>query len=194
MTTGTRQRLLDAAWRCLTATGPAGATSRSITAAAEANLGAITYHFGSKEELIVAAAARSIEALIAPALAALTDETVDPVTRMFTAIGRLQEAYASAEADAPAYLEVLLHARRVEGLGGPLVAALTEVRRAVAGQLAALQAQAFLPAWVDPDALAGLLLAVAEGVVLQTVSDPDGPGASAMADQFAHLLVAGRSS
>ncbi len=61
--TDTRNRLLDAA-ECLFARhGIEGASLRSITAEAGANLAAIHYHFGSREALIQAVFARRLEPL-----------------------------------------------------------------------------------------------------------------------------------
>ncbi len=54
----TRDRLLDAAERHFADRGFAGASLRDITADAGANLAAVSYHFGSKEELFVAVVAR----------------------------------------------------------------------------------------------------------------------------------------
>jgi AcrR family transcriptional regulator len=51
MKQGTRADLIDAARAEFAALGFAGASVRAITAAAGANLGAITYHFGSKQAL-----------------------------------------------------------------------------------------------------------------------------------------------
>jgi len=48
----TRQRILDAAETLFTQYGVEGTTLRQITGAAEVNLAAVNYHFGSKEELI----------------------------------------------------------------------------------------------------------------------------------------------
>jgi AcrR family transcriptional regulator len=48
---GTRNRLLRVARRTFAEKGFAAASVRHITAAADANLGAITYHFGSKQAL-----------------------------------------------------------------------------------------------------------------------------------------------
>jgi len=48
----TRTALLDAAERIFADRGYAGASLRAITEAAGANLGAVNYHFGSKEELL----------------------------------------------------------------------------------------------------------------------------------------------
>jgi len=48
---GTKERLLEAARRLFADKGFDGASVRAITRRARANLGAITYHFGSKEAL-----------------------------------------------------------------------------------------------------------------------------------------------
>ena len=51
----TRQALLSATRRCIGRRGLAATTSREITAEADANLAAITYHFGSKDDLVTEA-------------------------------------------------------------------------------------------------------------------------------------------
>ncbi len=59
--TGTR--ILDAAERLFAASGLASVTLRDITAAAEVNLAAVNYHFGSREALIEAVLRRRLEPL-----------------------------------------------------------------------------------------------------------------------------------
>jgi len=49
----TREALLDATEELLVRQGVAGTSVRDITAAAKANLGAINYHFGSKDRLVM---------------------------------------------------------------------------------------------------------------------------------------------
>ena len=46
--------------------------------------------------------------------------------------------------------------------------------------------------WVDPEAMAGLLVATANGLALQSRLDPDGSGTAALGAQFAGLLLAAR--
>src|ERR1700694_5599451 len=103
----TRERLLEAAWTCARDRGMAAASSRAITARAGANLGAITYHFGSKEQLLAESYVAAIRRLVAPAIEALHQEGVDPVTRVFQALAPLQVSLAESAEDAPAYLEIL---------------------------------------------------------------------------------------
>lgn len=57
----TRERLLDAAERQFSERGYDGASLREITQAAGANLAAVSYHFGSKEDLFVAVVARRVQ-------------------------------------------------------------------------------------------------------------------------------------
>jgi AcrR family transcriptional regulator len=78
----TRQRLLDAAEALFAEHGFAETSLRTITARARANLAAVHYHFGSKDELLRAVFARRLKALNEERLAQLTAlETGDgPVT------------------------------------------------------------------------------------------------------------------
>jgi AcrR family transcriptional regulator len=61
----TRESLLDAAEQIFAEKGFAGSSVREITARASVNLGAITYHFGSKAALFEAVIARAQQALVA---------------------------------------------------------------------------------------------------------------------------------
>ncbi|HEX9164972.1 MAG TPA: TetR/AcrR family transcriptional regulator [Gemmatimonadales bacterium] len=60
----TRDALLDAAEQVFAAKGFAGGSVRDITTMAQANLGAVTYHFGSKAALYEAVIARGQEAML----------------------------------------------------------------------------------------------------------------------------------
>ena len=193
MPADTRQRLITAAWECVRDHGPDGATSRAITTGAGANLGAITYYFGSKDALVAEAVGAAIEALVGPALDALRDETLDPVSRMLGAVARLQQAYERSADDSAVYLEALIQSRRRTDLQPRVDRMFAEIRAVVSTLLAELRARKVLPEWVQPDAMAGLLVAVAQGVVLQTAIDGGGPSHIAMADQFTHLLLASRT-
>jgi len=71
----TRAQLIDAALEIFGRLGYEGATTRQIAKAADANLAAIVYHFGSKEALHLAVAehvAKSILARIGPTLATIS--------------------------------------------------------------------------------------------------------------------------
>ena len=67
----TRDRILDAAERLFMEHGFEGTSMRMITGAANANLAAVNYHFGSKDALIQAVFRRRLTALNETRLAAL---------------------------------------------------------------------------------------------------------------------------
>src|SRR5687768_16619211 len=81
--TDTRDRLLEAARRCVRKGGLAAATSRDITTEAGANLAAITYHFGSKDELLATALFDELHGRLGPALELLSSGG-DPLVVMLT--------------------------------------------------------------------------------------------------------------
>ncbi|MFQ5556514.1 MAG: TetR/AcrR family transcriptional regulator [Acidimicrobiales bacterium] len=193
MADDTKDRLLDAAWECVCTGGIAAATSRAITTRARANLGAITYHFGSKEQLLGEALAAAARRLLEPALEALRARDQDPATRMLRAVTALQRSLADSPEAVAAYLETIAHSHRIQPLGEYLVDLLRELRELLADDIARQQRAGLLPDWVDPGPMAALLLAVAQGVAVQTTIDPQGPPSSALAAQFAQLLLAGRS-
>lgn len=69
----TREKILDAAERLFAENGVAATSIRDITGAAGVNLGAINYHFGSKQELVVAVFSRRIEPVSERQLALLDE-------------------------------------------------------------------------------------------------------------------------
>lgn len=69
----TKQRILDAAERLFAATGFRATSLRELTNAAEVNLAAVHYHFGSKEGLIRAVFARRLEPINTERLQRLGD-------------------------------------------------------------------------------------------------------------------------
>lgn len=68
----TPERILDAAERLFAAQGVEAVSIRDITQAADVNLGAINYHFGSKQALVVAVFRRRMVPLNERRLALLT--------------------------------------------------------------------------------------------------------------------------
>lgn len=73
----TRERLLDAAEVLFGEQGVSAVSVREITAAADANIAAVNYHFGSKDELLLAVLNRRIGPLNAKRLALLDRASAD---------------------------------------------------------------------------------------------------------------------
>ena len=187
--TGTRERLVAATRTCLRLHGRERASSRAIAAAAQANLGAITYYFGSKEDLVSVALADELAEWTDPALAVLAAPG-DPATRLLDTIALLNAAFDEARDRAPALLDVFVHAAREAGTDDPVARTWTTLRSRVAEVIAELRDRGAVPDWVDAESMAALILAVGAGTVIASAVDADGTDHRAIGAQFAALLLA----
>jgi AcrR family transcriptional regulator len=185
----TRDRLIEGTLATLKANGLAGTTSRAIAAASRVNLGGITYHFGSKDELVAQALLEAIRSWIQPALDALRREA-PPTIRMLEAVAALQDAFERAKDLLPVYLEALVHAQRSETLRHGVQELLGELRRFLGDQIGELRSTGFLPTWVDPGPMASLLLATGDGLALHAAVDPEFTDQPAIAGQAVQVLLA----
>jgi AcrR family transcriptional regulator len=189
----TSQQLLAATRRCIATKGLAQTTSRDITSAAHANLASITYHFGSKEQLVASALLDALREWLEPTLDVLAGGG-DPAARAIVAIQTLTETFEQHRDEAPVYLEALVQAPRIEALQLGLTALLHELRQLLADHITEMQASGELAAWVRPDAMASVLIAVANGLVMQAVIDANGPTLPTLTNQFGALLLAARNN
>ncbi|MGH2785521.1 MAG: TetR/AcrR family transcriptional regulator [Actinomycetota bacterium] len=189
----TESRLLAGATECLRRYGLNGTTSRAIAAAAGANLGAITYHFGSKDELVAQALLETVRGWLAPAMAILKRD-MDPAERLVAAVAELQRTFTEAREILPVYLEALVSASRNDTLKRGVEELFTEVRRFLSAQLREQRDAGQLPRWVDPDAFAMLLVATADGIGLHAALEPDAVQPDALAAQAVQLLLASRGT
>lgn len=187
----TATALVAATQRCLTRDGLAGATSRAITAEAGVNLGAITYHFGSKEALVAEALTANMRQWLEPALAILRSDG-EPTTRTMKAVQALVASFEAHRHQVGLYLEALAQAPRIEAVGQPMIELWRELQALLASQIAEMKAAGELAPGIDPQAMAALLVAVANGLAVQVAVDPEGPSLTAMAAQFTALLVEAR--
>lgn len=96
--------------------------------------------------------------------------------------------------DAAAYLQALAHAPAADPLRQGIVDLWSELRAVLAADMRAVQKAGELGAWLDPEAMSAVLVAVANGFVVQAILDPDGPAVSAMAAQFGSLMLAVRKT
>lgn len=186
----TRERLLGAALTVIGTSGVAGATSRHIAAAAGTNLQAITYHFGSKDELIAEALVGAVLDWIAPARAALQGLVDDPAGHLVRALWELQGSLAEALPRVPSYVEALAQMSRNEVYRDRIRALLAELRAELAGALRDLKAAGYLAAWVDPEPMAALVLAAADGAAIHLGLDPEGIDVDDVLAQVVPLLLA----
>lgn len=189
----TEARLLTGTLTCLRERGVAGTTSRDIAAAAGVNLAAITYHFGSKDELVARALLHAVRQWLEPAKQALVGDG-DPAAKALEAIALLQRSFDEARGLLPAYFEALVRAPHDDVLRRGIYQLLAELRALLHHQIQAQKDQGLLPGWIEPDAMAALLLALADGVALHAALDPEAIDHSAIAVQVAQLLLAARTT
>lgn len=190
--TGTRAQLVEAAQGCLRSHGLARTSSRAIADAAGANLGAITYYFGSKEHLVAAALAEELRSWTQPAIDLLA-ATGDPATRLLEAVNTLNETFEQERDRAPGLLEVFVHAARESDTSSPVVQIWNDLRAQLARVIRELRDTGSIPEWVAPDAMAALILAVGAGTVVSSTVEPARVDHRAIAAQFASLLLAAGS-
>jgi AcrR family transcriptional regulator len=189
--TETARELREATRRCIGRKGLAATTARDITAEAGANLAAITYHYGSKDRLVAEALLEGFRAWLAPTVAVLAADG-DPAARTAAAVQSLLATFDEHGDHAAAYLQALAHAPVADPLRLGIVQLWGELRELLAADMRALQDTGELGGWLDPEVMSAVLVAVANGLVVQAMVDPAGPPLAAMASQVAGLLLAAR--
>lgn len=97
----TRQQLLQSAGEVFAEHGYAKATSKEICARANANIAAVNYHFGSKEELYASVLEEAHSHLVSiEAVAAAAQSRVDPRTKLSMFIGHIVGEITRRESNA----------------------------------------------------------------------------------------------
>ncbi len=189
----TRAALVQGALDTARAHGVAGATSRRIAAAAGANLAAITYWFGSKDALVAEAVFGDLERRLAPVLDGLEADG-PPVIRLMGALRDLTAELERSADDVPLYLDALVLGSGPSPLAERGRQLMIHLRQRLAAVIRVLVSDGAVAAWIEPEAMASLLIAAANGTALQTRLDPEGPAVSAVAAQLANLLLAAGSA
>lgn len=186
----TAERLLRATLAVVAEHGVAGATSRQLATAAGTNLQAITYHFGSKDELIAQALTAAVREWVAPIRELLADLPRDPAGRLAAALSGLDQLSERVIAEAPAYLEALAQVPRRPEFAEPVRSLFADLRGDVEAVLAELKAAGLLGEWVEPAPMAALVVAAADGVAVHLALEPDALAVGELLDQVEGLLLA----
>jgi hypothetical protein len=132
-----------------------------------------------------------VRAWLEPARQALARDE-DPATKALEAIALLRRSFGAARDLLPAYFEALVRAPRDDVLWRGVEELLGELRALLRDQLQDQQDHGLLPGWVEPDAMAALLLALADGIALHAALNPEAIDHDAIAVQVAQLLLAAR--
>ena len=192
----TRDALVQATRAAIAEGGLTSVTAREITGRAAANLAAIGYHFGSKDALVTEALIAEVSELVEPVLD-LLDSAGPPEELAADAVAALNELLTTTSARIPVYLAALSCTPHDAEVRSRLASLWARVRGRLAANIERQAEAGLLPAWIEPAAMAALILAVAQGVVVSTAwsqDDSTAPDSSAVAGQFLGLLLAARTS
>lgn len=165
----TRGRLLDAAAGLIAEVGWGRVTTRAIADAAGLPHGTVSYHFSGKGELLTEAAADVIERMF-------PIDTLEAVDTLADLTPLVSSTLDSAWTD-PVAIKVLLEAMREAGhdqsLRERIAALLRDYRRIIADLVSAEQKRGSVVTTAAPSALATVLAAVGDGLLLHSILDPD---------------------
>ena len=185
-----RLALLEATRACVRDHGIAKTTSRLIAATAEVNLGAITYYFGSKDDLLGEALFGELENRLAPVMERLEDSGDPASARLLGAVQVLVAEFERSSEEVSVYLNALILSTEPGPLAARSQAMLAELRTKLAGVIAQLKSEGVIAAWVEPAAMASLLVATGNGIALQSQLEPEEATVSELAGQLVGLLLA----
>ena len=171
--TSSKDRLLQGALTCIAQQGYAATSSRDIARAAGANVASINYHFGSKDALVNAALSqcfgmwnqrveRAFEAAagLAPRdqLGAILRAAIDSFADLRSSVHACVESYAPA--------------LRSQELQGRLAAGYAGVRESAVRLATQHMGDVGMAAPQNLAAIASVLMAVCDGLMLQWIADP----------------------
>jgi AcrR family transcriptional regulator len=168
-----REQLLQGALECMREKGYARTTARDIAAASNSNLGSIGYHFGSKERLLNEAIREGFAEWTAQVgRVAFAEAGATPLDRGRASLLALTDTFKQHRPLMVAFVEALAQAERTPELRRELASIYEEGRSAIAAMVAAsLDDEAPVP---DQDlrAVASLIVAICDGLMLQWLIDP----------------------
>lgn len=162
---GNREKLLEAAGRCLFEKGYERTTVRDLASAAGVSMAAIGYHFGSKEALLNQALFEALDS---------GDRAFGPSAQdagLGALWGRLIEAFSANETFWVANLETVLRAQRDPELREQVAAGLRQGRSGMAREVTGTAESELSEATVRT--LGSVQLALVSGLMMQHLTDPE---------------------
>jgi AcrR family transcriptional regulator len=162
-----RAKLIDGTLRCLERLPPERVTARAITEESGANLASIAYHFGSKDNLVTEAVIEGLDRWLAEVSAALRElDPPDPGERYRRALEAIETSRQQHAGLARNFIGALAKAQHDPRVRELLADGFRRTRPQVAALLGLGDDQA------GEDA-AGLTLALFNGLLFQSLLDPD---------------------
>ncbi len=166
------KRIVDAMRESVAARGAAGSTFDHVAREAGVSRGLLHYYFGTKERLLVEVVRRDAEIRLAALGTALADAQtgehfIDALVRS------LEELIERDPGFVVLMFELFTLSRRNDEIAGELAALCRQTRETLAASLAAKQDEGVVRLGDDPDSVAGVLLALADGLALRFLTESD---------------------
>ena len=165
------KRIVDAMRTSVGRRGAAGSTFDHVAREAGVSRGLLHYYFGSKERLLVEVCRRDcdirmqrVDDALAPSSSA--DELVDALVRSLEAMLRDDPGFTAL------IFELFTSSRHNEEIALELRELQGRVRGRLAEQLADKAGEGVIRLAAEPDAVAAVLVALADGLALRMLGDP----------------------
>jgi len=190
----TKMALLQAAKKLVGERGYAGATVRELAAASGTNLAAVNYHFGSRERLLNQAILESfLEWVDRVGEMGPVDPDAGGLQQLASRARPMLDFFPEARPGFVICLEALLQAGRSPELKAQLVAHYAEQRRRIGEFVTATSRGRELPDRMV-EVAASFMLAVTDGLLLQSLLDPQAiPTGEELAALYEGLAASARA-
>jgi AcrR family transcriptional regulator len=166
------QRIVDAMRASVGLRGAAGSTFDHVAREAGVSRGLLHYYFATKERLLVEVCRRDcdirmavLDAALAPTRSA--DELIDVLVRSLEDLLREDPGFIAL------FFELFTTSRHNAEIAAEVREITRRTREHVAGQLAAKEADGTIRLGADADAVATMLFAIADGLALRMLAEPD---------------------
>jgi AcrR family transcriptional regulator len=172
-----RDALLSAARTLMRQSGCGDITARDLVAASSTNLGSISYHFGSKDALLDEAAKLVFEEwaqTVARTISA--DPEMPPTQRLARALEMILDDFDAMRPYFLGFIQIVAGSERSPETREQLIVHYRKQRDTVTAMITESLSDSVDPE--DARHIASLLMGVSDGLMLQSLIDPDSPPTS----------------
>ncbi len=174
------ERILQAAEQLLAEGGHASLTVGEIARRAEVSRGLVHYYFASMEDILVRIVRRNAHLSLVEA-AELVEDARERDELIATTVAALGQRLVDNPEQYAAHFEAYVQGRVHDAVREQLTLLYQQRRDALAGGLRQAEVDGLVELPHPPDAVASVVMALAEGVALQYLSDPSMPADDVLA-------------
>ncbi len=166
------QRIIDAMRSSVARRGTAGSTFDHVSREAGVSRGLLHYYFGTMEQLLVVAVRRDCELRLQR-----LERQLEAARSADDYLGLMVQSLQENLREDPDFMTLLFElftlSRRNADIAKEYKGLLRRTREQLAGMLAAADAEGILHLHAEPEAVADILFAVGDGLVLRMLAEPE---------------------